>query len=321
MSDISQIPPIPPVGLTQPTRDNPDGLKVSREWWRWFHRVFTISKNQQTIIDSDALTLTASLLSAPFSAITSLTRDVTGILPIANGGTNASAAGTALDNIGPFASNGILERTGAATYGVLADPLIVGHGGTGIASGTSGAVPYFSGASSIASSALLAAGQVVTGGGAATAPATIANGQLPATATNDNAAAGKVGEYKSSIVLIANEVSMTSTVAVNIVTLSLTAGDWDVDGELWLDTNVLTTVSLVKAAITQTTGTIPTVPADVTGVVAAYPASLAGEDPIVAVGTIRAPLSGTTDIFLVGQTTFATSTCAGYGKLRARRIR
>lgn len=42
---------------------------------------------------------------------------LTGITPIANGGTNASAAsGTALDNITGFSGTGFLTRTGAAAY-------------------------------------------------------------------------------------------------------------------------------------------------------------------------------------------------------------
>jgi hypothetical protein len=46
-----------------------------------------------------------------------LTTGVTGVLPIANGGTNAStASGTSLDNITGFASTGFLTRTGAGTY-------------------------------------------------------------------------------------------------------------------------------------------------------------------------------------------------------------
>lgn len=48
----------------------------------------------------------------------------------------------------------------------------VANGGTGIASGTSGGVPYFSGSTTIASSAALAVNQLVTGGGAGSAPVT-----------------------------------------------------------------------------------------------------------------------------------------------------
>jgi len=52
----------------------------------------------------------------------------------------------------------------------------VPQGGTGITSGTSGGVPYFSGSTTIASSAALAASAIVLGGGAGTAPATTTTG-------------------------------------------------------------------------------------------------------------------------------------------------
>jgi fibronectin-binding autotransporter adhesin len=46
-----------------------------------------------------------------------LTTHVSGILPVANGGTNSSSAsGTALDNITGFSGTGIIRRTGAGTY-------------------------------------------------------------------------------------------------------------------------------------------------------------------------------------------------------------
>lgn len=63
------------------------------------------------------------------------------------------------------------------TFGTLAVPA----GGTGLTSGTSGGIPYFSSTSTIASSALLAANQIVIGGGAGTTPATL--GSLGSTTT------------------------------------------------------------------------------------------------------------------------------------------
>ena len=48
-----------------------------------------------------------------------LTTHISGILPIANGGTNAnSASGTSLDNITGFASTGYIKRTGAGSYSI-----------------------------------------------------------------------------------------------------------------------------------------------------------------------------------------------------------
>jgi hypothetical protein len=56
----------------------------------------------------------------------------------------------------------------------------VTDGGTGLSGGTSGGIPYFSGSTTIASSAALAANQIVLGGGAGTTPATL--GSLGTTA-------------------------------------------------------------------------------------------------------------------------------------------
>ncbi len=141
------------------------------------------------------------------------------------------------------------------------------------------------------------------------------------TATNDNAAPGQVGEYLSTIVLIGSKVVLTSGMSANIATRALTAGDWDVSAELWLDTNAATTISIVKGGITTTTGTIPTIPADGIGLAVAYPGSLAGETPILPIGLTRVSLAATKNVFLVANVTFAVNACAGYGKLRARRVR
>lgn len=55
---------------------------------------------------------------APSFGAVNLTVDVTGILPITNGGTNASTAGAGADNLHGFTGStaGLVRRTGAATY-------------------------------------------------------------------------------------------------------------------------------------------------------------------------------------------------------------
>ncbi len=52
--------------------------------------------------------------------------------------------------------------------------LAVGRGGTGLSAGISGGIPYFNSTSAMASSGLLAANQIVIGGGAGAAPSTFA---------------------------------------------------------------------------------------------------------------------------------------------------
>lgn len=102
-----------------------------------------------------------------------------------------SASGTGIGANAPAAFGGNLEDLqvgGVSKYSVsaagaltLGTPLAVSNGGTGLTSGTSGGVPYFSSTSAISSSALLTQFGVMYGGGAGVAPAATAagtNGQL-----------------------------------------------------------------------------------------------------------------------------------------------
>lgn len=68
----------------------------------------------------------------------------------------------------------------------LSGILGVANGGTGLSSGTSGGVPYFSGSTTIASSNALAANALVVGGGAGAAPATVTTGTGVVTALGVN---------------------------------------------------------------------------------------------------------------------------------------
>jgi len=68
----------------------------------------------------------------------------------------------------------------------LTGTLPVANGGTGLTAGTSGGVPYYSAAGTIASSAALAASSLVVGGGAGVAPATTTTGTGVVTALGVN---------------------------------------------------------------------------------------------------------------------------------------
>lgn len=96
-------------------------------------------------------------------------------------------AGAAPSTIGAGTADQVLVTPhlgGAPTFGqvdlsqsaAVKNQLPVANGGTGLASGTSGGVPYFSGSTTIASSAALTASQLIVGGGAGAAPATLAAG-------------------------------------------------------------------------------------------------------------------------------------------------
>src|ERR1700744_413847 len=66
-------------------------------------------------------------------------------------------------------------------------------------------------------------GNMTPNGGSATAA-----GQIRGTATNDNASAGNVGEYVVSNNTTAQ--SLASGTPLNVTSISLTPGDWDVTG-------------------------------------------------------------------------------------------
>jgi hypothetical protein len=144
------------------------------------------------------------------------------------------------------------------------------------------------------------------------------------TTTNDNAAAGSVGELLSAIVLVGSAVSVTANVSANIVTLSLTAGDWDVWGELWLDGDNSTIITRVLASITLTSSTIASVPAvdstfcDVFGSTSTIGSFSA---PAFPTGACRISVASTTNVYLVANVGFTISTATAYGKILARRVR
>lgn len=105
------------------------------------------------------------------------------------GSANMTFDGTKL-TVGNILDSGLTASkpvfTDASKNLVSTGTLGVDQGGTGITSGTSGGVPYYSAAGTIASSAALAASSLVLGGGAGTAPATTTTGTGVVTALGTN---------------------------------------------------------------------------------------------------------------------------------------
>jgi hypothetical protein len=125
----------------------------------------------------------------PTWSAVSLTADVTGTLPVANGGTGAATLTGLLQGTGTTAVTTVtdsstvgqlLRVTGASAYGfgaadlddtdAVTGTLGVANGGTNLASGTSGGILAFTGTTTLASSGALTANLPVIGGGAGVSP-------------------------------------------------------------------------------------------------------------------------------------------------------
>lgn len=130
-----------------------------------------------------------------------------------------------------------------------------------------------------------------------------------------NAAAGNLGEYQTAN---ASSVNLTSATAANITSISLTAGDWDVSGTVQYVPAGTTTVSFQVSAISTTSATVGGLGTYTTLNTNSNPA---GAGSVIASPTVRISVAATTTVYLVGEATFATSTCSANGLIRARRVR
>ena len=131
------------------------------------------------------------------------------------------------------------------------------------------------------------------------------------TTTNDNASAGYVGEFKSSVIAAASSVTFTSGSITDLTHVSLTAGDWDVWGNLLA----------LGTTITQFTGWINSSsasPAD-NSLVSSFSLAVS-TNAASPVPSQRISLSTTTNIYISGVMT-GTGTITVCGGIYARRVR
>lgn len=149
-------------------------------------------------------------------------------------------------------------------------------------------------------------------------------GGIIGTTTNDDANAGNQGEMISSTLLLASTISLTTNVVVDIVSISLTAGDWDVWGCGVFVTGATTNISDARICISNVSATFKTVGGTT------YPATIQQFTPYVpgsttfcfGTGTVgRISLASTTTIYLVARGTFTVSTLSAHGSIQARRRR
>lgn len=150
------------------------------------------------------------------------------------------------------------------------------------------------------------------------------------TTTNNDAAAGYIGEYMQASRLKSAATAATTATSLNVLAapLSLTAGDWDVSACLVFLGASTTNYTLLKAAISKTSATLPatdTIGVPTAGEVAVQYSTesliLNANDISLTMPCCRISLAATTNIYLVANATFATAAMTVYGSLNARRVR
>lgn len=144
---------------------------------------------------------------------------------------------------------------------------------------------------------------------------------LTATATNDSAAAGKIGEYISSQTTAGSgNVALTTNTNADITSISLTAGDWDVWGNVGFEPAGGSSITQTFAWISVTSATLPTYPNN-GGMQQAGAAGGTANNVTLSAGCMRMSLSGTTTIYLTARETHTIGTMNSYGFIGARRVR
>lgn len=143
------------------------------------------------------------------------------------------------------------------------------------------------------------------------------SGGIVGTTAAGNATAGNLGEYASTLVPVGSAVSLTTATTANVASVSLTAGDWDVEGSV----NYVATAATVttkEGAISATSTTLPT---DGSEVYSAVQATTTTVTDGLTLPRKRINVSGTTTVYLVAQATFSAGTVTAFGTINARRIR
>jgi hypothetical protein len=277
-----------------------------------------------------------SVVNADIAASTiDLTAKVTGSLPIANGGTAGTTAATARASLGAVniagdAMTGTLTTTGSffATANLRAGGSsdIYWNNGSGLHCPSDGIIELYNNAGT--SFSRLQFGGTTTSFPALKRSTTLLQARL----ADDSAftvftsggvtdasagAAGTLGEVISSAVASGSAVTLTNASAWNVTSISLTAGDWDVRGNVNFSASSATVTGTV-GGISTTSATLPT---DGTEVYSGVQVTLLSETDSVTMPPKQINVSATTTVYLVGKSTFSAGSVTAFGSINARRVR
>lgn len=155
-----------------------------------------------------------------------------------------------------------------------------------------------------------------------TASPTLINPNIIGTTTNDAAAAGSVGELIQANRPIGSALGLTTGTATTVSSISLTAGDWDVFGNLIFTGGATTVVTDLLGWVSTTATTLPDASRyTIVNYAAAglTPFNNAGVGFVIP--SIPVSVAITTTLYLSCHADFTVSTCSVGGSVYARRRR
>lgn len=153
--------------------------------------------------------------------------------------------------------------------------------------------------------------------------ATISSNGLISKGVTDgsNASSGYIGEIISSTIASPGT-TLSGSTALNLTTISLTAGDWDVYGSVYYTgSGTTSTLNWIMGHITTTSGSIGAGNSAMLIQTLMNNGIWTQTDTGGVCGPYRFSLTSTTTIYLVSRAGYSGGTVQTYGQIRARRVR
>jgi hypothetical protein len=149
---------------------------------------------------------------------------------------------------------------------------------------------------------------------------TITTPNITGVTSGAGAAAGQIGECKSSNVPLGSAVSLTTSTTANVTSVSLTAGNWLCYGNVGFGPGGATVTSAEGGWISTTSAAVPTLPNNGGEVLmTSLPSTAGGNANTLPVGVTMMNVATTTTTYLEAYAAFATSTQSAYGYINCIR--
>lgn len=136
---------------------------------------------------------------------------------------------------------------------------------------------------------------------------------LQGTVLGDNAITGYVGEYLTGT---ASAVPLTTGVAATCASVTVSAGDWDVQGQVTFNPAGTTTMSGYNVGVSTVVGTLPA-----NSNTSQNLTMTTGLGQILATPSVRVNVTTSTTVYLSAALNFAVSSASCNGFIHARRMR